>query len=165
MNIFPRVWLIISYHWFRWWRGTEPFNNSPDSKVHVAHMGPTWVLSVPGGPHVGPMSLAVREGELLLKVVLRCYYYKDKIYSRLEWSSWHLWSVTNLSKKIFVSRHIWRSTFVLFIVAFAWAECFDMSRIYATLQEIRRRFELACVFRGLVPIHFKHAKHACSSVK
>ena len=25
-----------------------------DSKVHVAHMGPTWVLSDPGGPHVGP---------------------------------------------------------------------------------------------------------------
>ena len=23
-----------------------------DSKVHVAHMGPTWVLSAPGGPHV-----------------------------------------------------------------------------------------------------------------
>ena len=29
--------------------------NFPDSKVHVAHMGPTWVLSAPGGPHVGPM--------------------------------------------------------------------------------------------------------------
>ena len=32
----------------------------PDSKVHVAHMGPTWVLSAPGGPHVGPMNLAIR---------------------------------------------------------------------------------------------------------
>ena len=30
-----------------------------DSKVHVAHMGPTWVLSAPGGPHVGPMNLAL----------------------------------------------------------------------------------------------------------
>ena len=27
----------------------------PDSKVHGANMGPTWVLSVPDGPHVGPM--------------------------------------------------------------------------------------------------------------
>ena len=26
----------------------------PDSKVQVAHMGPTWVLSAPGGPHVAP---------------------------------------------------------------------------------------------------------------
>ena len=33
---------------------------SPDSKVHGANMGPTWVLSAPDGPHVGPMNLAVR---------------------------------------------------------------------------------------------------------
>ena len=32
----------------------------PDSKVHGANMGPIWVLSAPDGPHVGPMSLAVR---------------------------------------------------------------------------------------------------------
>ena len=30
----------------------------PDSKVHGANMGPTWVLSAPDGPHVGPMNLA-----------------------------------------------------------------------------------------------------------
>ena len=29
----------------------------PDSKVHGANMGPTWVLSAPDGPHVGPMNL------------------------------------------------------------------------------------------------------------
>ena len=33
----------------------------PDSKVHGAHMGPTWVLSAPNGPHVGPMNLAIRD--------------------------------------------------------------------------------------------------------
>ena len=32
----------------------------PDSKVHEANMGPTWVLSAPDGPHVGPMNLASR---------------------------------------------------------------------------------------------------------
>ena len=32
----------------------------PDSKVHGANMGPTWVLPSPGGPHVGPMNLAIR---------------------------------------------------------------------------------------------------------
>ena len=32
-----------------------------DSKVHGANMGPTWVLSAPDGPHVGPMNLAIRE--------------------------------------------------------------------------------------------------------
>ena len=34
----------------------------PDSKVHGANMGPTWVLSSPGGPHVGPMNLAFWAG-------------------------------------------------------------------------------------------------------
>ena len=33
---------------------------SPDSKIHGANMGPTWVLSAPGVPHVGPMDLAIR---------------------------------------------------------------------------------------------------------
>ena len=31
----------------------------PDSKVQGANMGPTWVLSAPDGPHVGPMNLAI----------------------------------------------------------------------------------------------------------
>ena len=34
----------------------------PDSKIHGASMGPTWVLSAPGGPHVGPMNLVIRDG-------------------------------------------------------------------------------------------------------
>ena len=33
----------------------------PDSKVHGANLGPTWVLSVPDGPQVGPMNLAIRD--------------------------------------------------------------------------------------------------------
>ena len=32
----------------------------PDSKVHGANMGPTWVLSAPDGPQDGPMNLAIR---------------------------------------------------------------------------------------------------------
>ena len=35
------------------------YKGHPDSKGHVANMGPTWVLSSPGGPHVGPMNLAI----------------------------------------------------------------------------------------------------------
>ena len=31
----------------------------PDSKVFVANMGPIWVLSAPGGPHVGPMKIVI----------------------------------------------------------------------------------------------------------
>ena len=32
----------------------------PDNKVHEDNMGPTWYLSAPIGPHVGPMNLAIR---------------------------------------------------------------------------------------------------------
>ena len=32
----------------------------PDSKVHGANMGPTWVLSATDGPHVGSTNLATR---------------------------------------------------------------------------------------------------------
>ena len=32
----------------------------PDKQVHGANMGPTWVLSAPDGPHIGPMDLAIR---------------------------------------------------------------------------------------------------------
>ena len=32
----------------------------PESKVYGANMGPTWVVSVLDGPHVGPMNLAIR---------------------------------------------------------------------------------------------------------
>ena len=36
------------------------YDNS-EKKVHGANMGPTWVLSAPDGPHVGPMNFAIRE--------------------------------------------------------------------------------------------------------
>ena len=37
------------------------YNTYPESKVHGANMGPTWVLSAPDGPHVGPMNRTIRE--------------------------------------------------------------------------------------------------------
>ena len=36
----------------------------PDSKVHGANMGPIWGRQGPGGPHVGPMKLAIWGGFL-----------------------------------------------------------------------------------------------------
>ena len=38
---------------------------NPDSKVCGTNMGPTWVLSAPGEPHVGPINLAIRKGILI----------------------------------------------------------------------------------------------------
>ena len=34
-------------------------DNSPDSKVHGANMGPNWGRYDPGGPHVGPMNFVI----------------------------------------------------------------------------------------------------------
>ena len=42
-------WNILSY-----------VDTYPHSKVHGANMGPTWVLSAPYGPHVGPVKLTIR---------------------------------------------------------------------------------------------------------
>ena len=44
--------------------------NYPDSKVHGANMGSTWVLSSPDGPHVGPMNRAIRVGTWLCCVLV-----------------------------------------------------------------------------------------------
>ena len=34
--------------------------NHPDGKIHGANMGPIWDRQGPGGPHVGPMTFAIR---------------------------------------------------------------------------------------------------------
>ena len=47
-------WHYTVYHS---WEG----HTTPDSKVHEAYMGPTWGRQDPGGPHVGPMNLAIRD--------------------------------------------------------------------------------------------------------
>ena len=47
---------------------TNQRQHCPDSKVHGANMGPTWVLSAPDGPHVDPMNLAIRTGQWLVAV-------------------------------------------------------------------------------------------------
>ena len=38
--------------------------------VHVANMGPTWALSAPDGPHVGPMNLTIRDVKIILDTYL-----------------------------------------------------------------------------------------------
>ena len=60
----------------------------PDSKVHGANMGPTWDLSAPDGPHVGPMNLAIRG--------LFCEYFgeKDCVIKRFDCMYPTTWEVT-----------------------------------------------------------------------
>ena len=55
---------MIYHHSFiygdRLWATTTFQSPYPESKVHGANMGPTWVLSAPDGPHFGPMNLVIR---------------------------------------------------------------------------------------------------------
>ena len=37
-------------------------------------MGPTWVLSAPDGPHVGPVNLAIREYNLIVYRIYIWYF-------------------------------------------------------------------------------------------
>ena len=50
------------------------FSNYPDSKVHGAIMGPTWVLPAPDGPHAGPMNFAIRVTLNQMMVQVRKYH-------------------------------------------------------------------------------------------
>ena len=47
-------------HCIQYNKAQEDSNVYPDSKIHGANMGPTWVLLAPDEPHVGPMNLAIR---------------------------------------------------------------------------------------------------------
>ena len=51
--------LLIKLYFHYSLSSADTWANIPDSKVHGANMGPTWVLSAPRGPHVGPMNLAI----------------------------------------------------------------------------------------------------------
>ena len=53
--------LLLKIHDFLLWNPQKTSCNNPGSKVHGANMGPIWGRQDPGGPHVGPMDLAIRE--------------------------------------------------------------------------------------------------------
>ena len=52
LNADDRIWSL---------KFLADFKIIPDNKVHGANMGPTWVLSAPAGPHVGPINFAIRD--------------------------------------------------------------------------------------------------------
>ena len=75
-------WLNENQTWLdNWDNGVTSFfsqsiwydMNNPVSKVHGANMGPTWVLSVPDGPHDGPMNLAIWEEKLFCDITYGVY--------------------------------------------------------------------------------------------
>ena len=62
-------------------------HTSPDSKVHEAYMGPTWGRQDPGGPNVGPRSLAIR-------VTILSWGYNQYTALSESWSHWTLPCIT-----------------------------------------------------------------------
>ena len=82
------TWGIVSRNWydiilqfvFSWLPVRLLYGIYPDSKVHGANVGPTWGQQGPGGPHVGPMNLAIW---VCMKVVIN---YSGVCSARLKWS-------------------------------------------------------------------------------
>ena len=76
-SLLTHIWII--QHWWNksndlfwichrndvcpWHKNNFPIihHGTPDSKVHGANMGPTWIMSATDGPHIGPMNLAIRD--------------------------------------------------------------------------------------------------------
>ena len=60
-NLFTTLWVPWDQRWPTIQVKSSQGIMIPDSKVHGVDMGPTWVLSAPDGPHVGPINLAIRD--------------------------------------------------------------------------------------------------------
>ena len=71
VKIYWFVTLLIINLYCTFIESTE-VNAYPDSKVHGANMGPNWGRQDPGGPHVGPMNLALWECNCVFDNILFC---------------------------------------------------------------------------------------------
>ena len=91
---------------------TETFIHTPNNKVHGANMGPTCVLSSPGGPHVGPMNRAVwdRASAILANsalyvwyIRLVCYIFKD-VYWTGNYMNNFIWQSSHCTGNVFARK-------------------------------------------------------------
>ena len=86
-------------------------NVSPDSKVHRGNMGPTWGRQDPGGPHVGPMNLAILVimlSNAAIQMLFRSVAWSElvTIFNALkpEQNGWNL--ACNILRSIFFRKHV-----------------------------------------------------------
>ena len=79
---------------------------NPDSKIHGDNMGPTWVLSSPGGRHVGPMNLAIWES------VIVCTSFPQRHLSTYEIPEWEDQRVHTVAVPYF--QHVFAATIRVF---------------------------------------------------
>ena len=88
--VFGTKWHRFHYCCNLWWVQPLYCINTLDylSTQIAKYMGPTWVLSAPDGPHVGPMNLAIREQAVDHYTNMSC----DKTLLRVEFS----WKITSV---------------------------------------------------------------------
>ena len=86
-----------TFHSRKWWAVPDYVQHwpYPDSKVHGANLGPTWVLSAPDGPHVGSMNLAIR----VFITCIRTQVINVSIFPYTTDTSWHPFGVVHIFKK------------------------------------------------------------------
>ena len=89
----------------------------PDSKVYGVNMGPTWVLSAPDGPHVGPTNLAIRDD-----IVDQTYNYSIRG-NLLKWFESYLCFSSNTDHEFcchkywpFISLLFWQHEFTIYLL-------------------------------------------------
>ena len=80
--------------------------NTPESKVHVANMGPTWGRQDPGGPHVGPMNLAIWDIEAETK---RLNFHRQYFQIHFQFLQWNLSYLASNFTEVCSSRSNWKA--------------------------------------------------------
>ena len=102
------------------------------TKIHGANMGPTWVLSVPDGPHVGPMNLC---GHGVLPWYRKHYWIKWQCFTYFLTSVWrHIWKLHLNWCRLLIGKFLWYSSASICVVTTLCDEFEkDNSRITATL--------------------------------
>ena len=83
----PRITQTVTNPYLQTYKVNRDFSMKvPDSKVHGANMGPIWGRQDPGGPHVGPMNLAIWGGMVpfLWASVQRCITWRC-LYNASNW--------------------------------------------------------------------------------
>ena len=96
-------------------RAGEANSPIPDSKVHGANMGPTWVLSAPDGPHVGPTNFAIRDDFFAISRSGPCSHSNNILCIHwwfTPWGSLYLILSLRTSKLHYCERYVWTGSYI-----------------------------------------------------
>ena len=110
--------------------------NTPHSNVHGAYMGPTWGQQDPGGPHVGPMNIAIgdyiardqNKGSKTVCFILSII--SRDMHSYWQWQTlyclWYSYDISRIARRLNlfgVETVIYRENYINVMVADALVPC------------------------------------------